>query len=110
MFELLEHPADIGFRTCGATRSAELFENAALALVSIALDPDHARAARVPALEAEGSDYESLLVNWLNEVLWWLDGKRIAFHRFQVTPHRTGQPARHRPRRAARSPDATRPA
>lgn len=84
MFELLEHPADIGFRARGAT-PAELFENSALALVSIALDPSAVEPRQEFAFEAEGGDYESLLVNWLSEVLWWLDGKRIAFHSFQVT-------------------------
>ena len=64
---------------------AELFENCALALVSIALDPATVEPRQELALEAEGGDYESLLVNWLSEVLWWLDGKRIAFHSFQVT-------------------------
>ena len=36
-------------------------------------------------LSAEGSDYESLLVAWLSEVLFWFDGKRVAFRRFRVT-------------------------
>lgn len=84
MFEILEHPADIGFRTWGRT-PAELFENCALALVSLAADPAAAEPREEFALEAEGGDYESLLVNWLSEVLWWLDGKRIAFHSFKVT-------------------------
>ncbi len=84
MFEFLEHPADIGFRARGGTAGA-LFENSALALVSVALDPATVEPRQQFALEAEGGDYESLLVNWLSEVLWWLDGKRIAFHSFQVT-------------------------
>ena len=84
MFELLEHPADIGFRARGRT-PAELFENCALALVSIAIDPVTVEPREERALEAEGGDYESLLVNWLSEVLWWFDGKRIAFHSFSVT-------------------------
>ena len=29
-------------------------------------------------------DYESLLVAWLNEVLYWFDGKRIAFRQFRI--------------------------
>jgi SHS2 domain-containing protein len=29
-----------------------------------------------------------LLVDWLNEVLYWFDGKRIAFRSFRVTEFR----------------------
>jgi SHS2 domain-containing protein len=37
------------------------------------------------SLSAEGGDYESLLVNWLNEVLYYLDGKRIALWSFDIS-------------------------
>jgi SHS2 domain-containing protein len=82
-FEILEHPADIGFRAFGGTR-AELFENAALALVSLASEPEDVAERLEYPLEAAGSDWESLLVGWLSEVLYWFDGKRIAFRRFQI--------------------------
>ena len=83
-FEILEHPADIGFRAFGGTL-AELFENAALALVSIAIEMEDVEPHHEYPLEAAGTDYESLLVAWLSEVLYWHDGKRIAFRRFRVT-------------------------
>jgi SHS2 domain-containing protein len=83
-FELLDHPADIGFRTYGATLE-ELFANAARALVFIVLDPSNILPAQPILLSAEGSDYESLLVNWLNEVLYYVDGKRIAFGEFDIS-------------------------
>jgi len=83
-FELLEHPADIGFRARAATLS-ELFANCAHALVSLILDPSQIQAAERFALSAEGSDYESLLVNWLNEVLYFVDGKRVAFCTFDIS-------------------------
>jgi SHS2 domain-containing protein len=104
MFELLEHPADIGFRVFGATPS-ELFANAAIAMLSIAADPAQVEPRQSWELTAEGSDYESLLVNWLNEVLFWFDGKHIAFRDFTVHHiepggiHATG---RGEPRDAAR--------
>jgi SHS2 domain-containing protein len=83
MFEILEHPADIGFRVRGSTLG-ELFENAAVALVSIAGEVEDARPVRTYPLAASGADAESLLVNWLSEVLWWTDGERIAFREFHV--------------------------
>jgi SHS2 domain-containing protein len=84
MFEVLEHTADIGFRARGRTL-AGLFESAAEALVCLALELDDVSPRESYALAAEGEDLESLLVNWLSEVLYWLDGKRVALRRFQVT-------------------------
>ncbi len=84
MFEILEHPADIGFRAFGATLP-ELYANAAMALLSIAGDPQAAVPRERYPLTVFSSDREALLVDWLNEVLFWYDGKRIAFHHFEGT-------------------------
>ena len=83
-FEILEHPADIGFRAYGATL-AELFANCAQALVAIILDATDVRARERVEINAVGVDYESLLVNWLNEVLFYVDGRRMAFGEFHIT-------------------------
>jgi SHS2 domain-containing protein len=82
-FEILEHPVDIGFRVRGQTL-AQLFENAAAALQSIAVEIDDVRAAEQFVLSASGPDAEALLVNWLTEVLFWSDGRGIAFRQFRV--------------------------
>lgn len=107
-FELLDHPADIGFRAHGASLE-ELFANCAQALVYIILDPSNIRAVQQVSLSAEADDYESLLVNWLNEVLYYVDGKRIAFRAFEISQMSETQieciasgeardPQRHRPK------------
>jgi SHS2 domain-containing protein len=83
-FELLDHPADIGFRTSGTTVE-ELFANCAHALTYIILDASNIQSLQQVSLSAEGSDYESLLVNWLNEVLYYVDGKRIALRAFDIS-------------------------
>jgi SHS2 domain-containing protein len=36
------------------------------------------------AVAAEGDSRESLLVNWLSDVLFHLDGRRLALHSFKV--------------------------
>lgn len=82
-FEILDHTADIGLRACGETLS-DLFTNAALGLQSIALDMDRVKPAASYPLSATGEDTEALLVNWLNEIIYFLDGERIAFSRFEV--------------------------
>jgi SHS2 domain-containing protein len=86
-FEVLEHPADIGFRAFGGTLP-ELFARSALAMLSIAADPAAALPREEYPLAVESGDRESLLVDWLNEVLYWFDGKRIAFRDFRVTQFR----------------------
>jgi SHS2 domain-containing protein len=83
-FELLEHPADIGFRAFGASIE-ELFANCARALVFIILDASNIHSAQRVPFSADGSDYESLLVNWLNEVLYHVDGKRVVFGQFDIS-------------------------
>lgn len=83
MFEILEHTADIGFRAWGATRE-ELFANAALALEAVAIDTDAVEAREPYPVAAAGEDDESLLVNWLSEVLYYLDGRRVVMRRFEI--------------------------
>ena len=83
MFEILEHTADIGFRARAGSLS-KLFETAAEAMVSIAVELDDISPRGEYPLAASGSDYESLLVNWLSEVLYWMDGERVAFRHFRV--------------------------
>ena len=82
-FDLLEHPADIGFRARGATLE-ELFANSARALLSIILDPSDIRPIQSISIPGTGADPESLLVNWLNEVLSYVDGRRMALGTFDV--------------------------
>src|SRR5437763_16605285 len=68
-FEILEHPADIGFLAFGRTLP-EAFENAALALLSIRAEVEDVEPRQEFPILATGGDYESLLVNFLNEVLY----------------------------------------
>jgi SHS2 domain-containing protein len=83
VFEILEHTADIGFLARGRTLE-ELFGSAAEALASIALEPDGIGPRETYAIEAAGEDLEALLVNWLSEALWLIDGRRLALGGFRV--------------------------
>lgn len=82
-FEILEHPADMGFRTRGNSLP-ELFANCGHALVAIILDASDVREREAVAVAATGGDRESLVVNWLNELLYYVDGKRWAPARFEI--------------------------
>ena len=82
-FEVLEHPADIGFRAFGSTLPG-LYRAAAIAMLSIAGNPEAAEPREERRLTVESGDRESLMVDWLNEVLYWFDGGLFAFRDFRV--------------------------
>jgi SHS2 domain-containing protein len=82
-FEILEHTADVGIRAFGESLPG-LFENAALGVQFLALDPAGVAAVNSYALEATAEDFDSLSVNWLNEIAFYLDGKRVAICRIQI--------------------------
>lgn len=82
-FEILEHTADLGIRVAAATLP-ELFAAAAEALVSVVLDPARIEQKHEYTIEATGEDFEALLVNWLNEIVYLLDGARVAPARIVV--------------------------
>ena len=86
MFEILEHPADIGFRAFGGTLE-QLFANSAVAMLSIAGNPHAAEPREQYSISVESGDREALMVDWLNEVLYWYDGKGIALREFRVNLH-----------------------
>ena len=83
-FEILEHAADVGFRAFGDS-IVELFVNAAIALESVALDTSRVEPRSEYALSAEGEDHESLLINWLNEIVYYLDGRHVVLCRFEIS-------------------------
>jgi len=83
-YEILEHPADVGFLAYGATL-AELFENAALAMCSLACAPEKIEERMQRKIIARGRDIESLLYAWLAEVLAIADGEQLVFHRVSVS-------------------------
>lgn len=84
VFEVLEHTADIGFRVRAATLG-ELFARAAEAVVWLAFEAEGIEERESCELAATGWDWESLMVNWLSEVLFQLDARRLLLKRFEVT-------------------------
>lgn len=83
LFEILEHTADIGVRARGPSLAA-LFENAAAGLLDVAFDAGAVAARESRPLVAEDTDRESLLLNWLQEVLWLVDGEGWLPQRVEV--------------------------
>lgn len=88
-FEVLEHTADMGFRV-RAESFEQLLEAAGEGLASIVMDCSSVRPLETVDIAAQGEDRESLLVNFLSEVLFVLDCRRMAVSKVVVTaagPH-----------------------
>jgi SHS2 domain-containing protein len=82
-FEILDHPADIGIIAYGADVK-KLFSNAALALFSLITEPESIEEKLHLDLEVSSEDRDSLLVEWLNELIYLFDVKHILFNRFDI--------------------------
>jgi SHS2 domain-containing protein len=82
-FEIIDHTADIGIIAYGADVK-ELFSNAALALFSLITEPESIEEKSHLDLEVSSEDRDSLLVEWLNELIYFFDAKHILFNRFDI--------------------------
>jgi SHS2 domain-containing protein len=82
-FEILDHTADIGIIAYGADVE-ELFSNAALALFSLITELESIEEKLHHNLKVSSEDRDSLLVEWLNELIYFFDTKHILFKRFDI--------------------------
>ena len=82
-FEILNHTADLGIIAYG-TDAKELFSNAALALFSLITELESIQEKLHLDLEVGSEDRDSLLVDWLNELIYCFDSKHILFKRFDI--------------------------
>jgi SHS2 domain-containing protein len=73
----------VGIRAYGSSM-AEVFENCALGMMSLMLDPGAVRLERRVELSASGGDHASLLVSWLAEILFRVEAEGYAFGAFEV--------------------------
>ena len=89
-FEILEHPADVGFLAYGRTLVG-LFENAALAMCSLACAQEKIEEREERQITATGADAESLLYSWLTEILALADAEQLVFRRVRVSELREPQ-------------------
>ena len=82
-FELFEHTADIGVRGIGETVE-ESFEECAKAMTSIMVDLETIELTKTIAVEISSNDLNSLLIDWLNEILAQMDVESMVFSGFKV--------------------------
>ncbi len=83
-FEIFDHTADVGIIAYGADLR-QAFANAARALFSLITELDDVEEVTHRDMELAASDEESLLVAWLNELVYRFDTEGIIFKRFDIT-------------------------
>ena len=82
-FEILNHTADVGIIAYGADLK-QAFANAGKALFSLITELDDVKEVLHRDAELTASDEESLLVEWLNELIYQFDTEGIVFKRFDI--------------------------
>jgi SHS2 domain-containing protein len=82
-YEIIDHTADVGIVAYGANID-ELFSNAAIALFSLITELESIESRFRLDLELSSEDPESLLIEWLNELIYLFDVKRTLFNRFDI--------------------------
>jgi len=82
-FDVVEHTADTGIVAYGADMR-EAFANAAYGMFSLMADLKQVREETSRYIEAEAGDRESLVVSWLNELLYLFDVEGTIFRRFDI--------------------------
>lgn len=82
-YEHFEHEADIGVRGEGET-CAEAFEQAALALTAVIVEPETVRPLERVELSCEAPDVELLLADWLNAIIFEMATRHMLFARYHA--------------------------
>ncbi len=83
-FEIVDHTADVGIIAYGADIK-QAFANAARALFSLITELDEVAEVLHRDIELIAPNEESLLVEWLNELIYLFDPENIIFKRFDIT-------------------------
>jgi SHS2 domain-containing protein len=88
-FEEIEHTADRALRVRGATLD-ELFANAGRGMVALTGAEADPNRSVLHEVDLEAPDVESLLVDWLSELVYLMEYERLVFTEYslQTTPKR----------------------
>lgn len=82
-YEQVEHTADLALRICGQDMR-ELFANAASAMFCELAEMCTVVPGVQQLVEVDGIDYEALLVNWLNELLYLHETRGEVYSTFDI--------------------------
>jgi len=82
-FEIINHTADVGIIAYGDDIK-QAFANAARALFSLITELESVEEVLHRDIELTATDQESLLVEWLNQLIYLFDVENIVFKRFDI--------------------------
>jgi len=82
-WEHFPHGADVGIRGVGQDKQ-EAFEQAAKALTAVVIDPALIAARQRVEILCSAPDIESLLVDWLNAIIYEMATRRMVFGRYEA--------------------------
>jgi SHS2 domain-containing protein len=82
-FEYIDHTADLGFKARGATLET-LFVHAAQALFGVLVSPKTILLREQRAVDVSAASLDSLLVSWLNELLYIFEIENLLLRKFQI--------------------------
>jgi SHS2 domain-containing protein len=82
-YEVFDHTADVGIHAFGATLP-ELFIHAAEGMESLMVAPEQIRQSVTREISVEGHDVVSLLIAWLNELVFLFDTEYLLFSEFKI--------------------------
>ena len=83
-FDIVNHTADIGIIAYGADLK-QAFAHAATGLFNLITDLDKVDEVVSRDIELTAPDIESLLVDWLNDLIYIFDAENILFKRFDIS-------------------------
>ena len=82
-FKYIEHTADAEFIAYGRTED-ETFVNAARAMANLVIDPANVKPEVEKSVELQGDALDTLLYDWLSELLYIFDVDHLVFSRFEA--------------------------
>jgi len=82
-YRVFDHTADLGIEIFGETQKA-LFIHAAFAVFDLMADLDSVQPKESLRISVEGADREDLLINYLREVLYLFNGKKLLLKNFSI--------------------------
>ena len=89
-FRFLNHTADLAIEIYGQSLK-DLYENAGQALFAVITDPSKVEGRVERGIALTYNNLETLLVDWLGELLYLHDAEGLIFRRFEVQSIGSGQ-------------------
>ena len=83
-FDILEHTADVGIVAHGGNIN-EAFSNAAKGMFYLITNLGPVIEKTHRDIDLTAADKEELMVDWLNELIYFFDTENLVFKRFEVT-------------------------